>query len=158
MYVSEQDFQKVKLEVVESLNGIDSLFLKQEEVLKSLVEGDNIFLMSPTNSGKSLPPLILPLVCLKLREIGYNFQEKPRVLFVTALNSIQRSLVTSASALGISSVVITSENIAEVMDADVPVLFVGPEVLKKASVSEVLLNHRTEFICKVIDEAHLGEL
>ena len=44
---------------------------------------------------------MLPGVCIELRKMGFSFPETPRVLFVTALNSIQHSLLASTNMIGI---------------------------------------------------------
>ena len=80
----------------------------------------------------------------------------PKVLFVTALNSLQASLVTSMTDLGILCGVLDKENANVLLDSEVSVLFVGPEVLKQQKVTQALLKHRSNFVCKVVDEAHLG--
>ena len=152
------DFHLALESIIEDLPGITSLFDSQKEVLKDLLNGDNVFLTLPTNSGKSLPPLILPRMCRELIKLGYSFPHKTRVLFVTALNSLQYSMIANAKDLGIRCTAITNVNIVDVMQSDVDVLFIGPEILKLTSVTKTLLRHRAEFICKVVDEAHLGTL
>ena len=100
---------------------------------------------------------VLKSVFFYFEGIPYTLPETPRVLFVTALNSIQHSLVESTSKLGIRCAAVKTDNIQVVMKSGIPVLFVGPEVLKMEKVVETLLVYRTDFMCKVIDEAHLGK-
>ena len=154
--ISEADMEKAKKNVVETLPGIDNLYLSQKNVLKRLLLKENIFLTSPTNSGKSLPPVLLPGVCVELSKMGYSFPQTPRVLFVTALNSIQHSLVASTNMIGIRCEATKNDNVQKALEAGVSVLFIGPEVLKMKTVVQNLLMYRTDFMCKVIDEAHLG--
>ena len=156
MEVRDEEFENALNTVLLELPGITALFQSQWQVLKYLVNGDNIFLTSPTNSGKSLPPLILPKVCHELRKIGYSYPSEPRVLFVTALNSLQFSMLSNATQLGIRCAAITKDNIIDVLKSDVSILFIGPEILKIPSVTKALISHRGEFVCKVVDEAHLG--
>ena len=61
------------------------------------------------------------------------------------------------AALGVKCGGVTCENIAELLNSDVSVLFIGPEVIKQQSVTKMLLQFRSHFVCKVVDEAHLGE-
>ena len=80
------------------------------------------------------------------------------MLFITALNSIQISLVLSMKDLGISCAALkSSDNIEEILCSETNVLFVGPEVLKLPLVSKALLKWRSLFVAKVVDEAHLGK-
>ena len=156
MEVRDGDFDNALNAVLSELPGITALFQSQWQVLKYLINGDNIFLTSPTNSGKSLPPLILPKVCHELKKKGYSYPSEPRVLFVTALNSLQLSMLSNAKQLGIRCAAITKENIIDVLKSDVSILFIGPEILKIPKVTKALISHRSEFVCKVVDEAHLG--
>ena len=89
-----------------------------------------------------------------MNKLGYEFSSG-KVLFVTALNSIQMSMVTSVKSLGLECEAVTVDNYAEVLASDVKVLFVSPEVMKLPRISSCLLAHRASIILKVIDEAHL---
>ena len=156
--VSEDDFDNAVNSVVETLKGIDMLYPSQLKVLRHLVNQDNLFVTSPTNSGKTIAPVILPSILKELNKIGYEFTPSPKVLFLTALNSIQISLISSMASLGIRCAGVTSENITEVLNSEASVLFIGPEVIKTGNVTQMLLKFRSSFVCKVVDEAHLGWL
>ena len=60
------------------------------------------------------------------------------------------------ATLCIDCAAITVSNIEEVLKSGVGVLFVGPEVLKSELVVKMLLKFRSSFLCKIVDEAHLG--
>ena len=155
--VTEEDFDNAVKTVVEKLSGVESLYPAQMEVLRSLVvDAENLFVTAPTNSGKTLPPVMLPQVLKELNKIGYQFPTVPRVLFLTALNSIQLSLLTSLSSLGLDCAALTRENVDQILNSEVPILLIGPETFKLPSVSKSLLKHRSSFVLKVVDEAHLG--
>ena len=174
--VKQRDFEKAVESVLHGLSGISGLYDSQTEVLQSLVtENANLFVTSPTNSGKTLPPVIVPAVLLELNTMGYEFPASPRVLFQTALNSIQLSLMLNMKSLGIQCSAVTRDNVDQVLISETPVLFignyiaqsgkvladfspfVGPEVLKVPEVTKSLLKYRESFVLTVIDEAHLGE-
>ena len=87
--------------------------------------------------------------------MGYGFSPG-KLLFVTALNSIQMSMVSSMKALGVQCEAITAENCTEVLASETKVIFVSPEVMKLQRVTSCLLSHRNEFQLKCIDEVHLG--
>ena len=141
--------------VVEKIEGIDELYPIQMLLLSSLVKRENVFFTSATNSGKTLPAVIFPQVLDELIKLGYNISSG-KVLFVTALNSIQMSLVASMKSLGLECEALSVQNFAEVLASDVRGIFVSPEVMKLPRVSSCLLEHRQSFVLKVIDEAHLG--
>ena len=154
--VSPDDFESAVENAVSKLTGISALYPSQKEVLWNLVQQENVFCTVPTNGGKTLPPVLLPSVVLELIKLGYDFPHDPRIIFVTALNSIQLSLTSSMASLGIECAAITTGNIEEVLKSGVGVLFVGPEVLKSEVVIKMLLKFRSSFMCKIVDEAHLG--
>ena len=143
--------------VLEGVHGIKELYPNQKELLASLFQHENIFYTDSTNSGKTLPTVLYPEILKKLNIKGYNFPENPKVLFVTALNSLQLSLVNNVRALGLKCEIVTSDNIVSVIDSDTSVLFVSPEILKLPAVTSALLLRRKSFVLKVVDECHLGK-
>ena len=155
--IAESDFLAAVCKVEEHLVGVDKLFTSQLDALRVLVmEDNNVFLTAPTSSGKTLIPVVYPLILSQLSDMGYNVPKFSRVLFVTAMNSIQLSLEASILKLGVTCASATRDNIDQILDAKVSIILVGPEVLKHANVSKSLLKHRDTFCIKVIDEAHLG--
>ena len=157
--ISEEDFKLAVQLSVDSLPGISHLYPNQLELLKMLVKNQNVFMTSPTNSGKTLPAIILPLVLRKLNHLGNrNLPVNGKVLFLTALNSIQMSMIASTRALNIACESVTSTNVDELVMSNVSILFVGPEVLQKPSVKSALLRERRRFVLKVVDEVHLCKI
>ena len=116
---------------------------------------ENVFLTAPTSSGKTLPAVLLPMVFNELKALKYDVPLNSKVLFMTALNSLQTSMVLSLNALGISCMAVNQENINEAFHQDMNVVFIGPEMLKTNSVTCALLSNRNCFSLKVIDECHL---
>ena len=155
--VSSPDLDKAIKSVLDNLAGINHLYPGQLELLQSLLQNDNIFYTSATNSGKTLPAVIYPYILKELNKLGYKFPVDPKAIFVTALNSIKVSLVNNVKNMGIDAVAVTSENIKEIIDSSTSVLFISPEVLKLPAVTQILLQHRSKFVLKVVDEAHLGK-
>ena len=154
--IDDADFTNSVKTVIGSLPGVTELYPHQLELLNCLVNRKNVIMTSPSNSGKTLPALILPRIFNELHSLGY--EELPadrKVLFVTALNSLQMSMVSSTRAMKISCESVTSKNIDELLKSDVSILFIGPEVLHIPSVSSSLLKCRGRFILKVVDEVHL---
>ena len=142
--------------VIHNLTGISTLYPSQLELLRCLVDNRNVFLTSPTNSGKTLPPVILPRVFDELNAMGYSkFPKNSRVLFLTALNSIQLSLLSGTENLGIKCDAVNSSNIEKVLQSDASVIFIGPEILQLPKVTRALLKWKKSFVLKVVDEVHL---
>ena len=158
VHVNEADFKKAIDNVMVNLTGIDDLYPGQYDLLEALMKNENIFYTSATNSGKTLPAVMYPEVLKHLSSMGYEFPRNPRVLFVTQLNSIKLSLLNNVQGLGISCESVSNENVNTLMDSDTSVLFISPEVLKSQEVTKVLLKHRSDFVLKVVDEAHLGKM
>ena len=158
MDVHVTDFKKAVGIVVANLAGIDDLYPGQYELLEALMKNENIFYTSATNSGKTLPAVMFPEVLKQLRSMGYKFPRNPRTLFVTQLNSIKLSLHNNVQSLGISCESVSNDNVKTLMESDTSVLFISPEVLKSQEVTKSLLKHRSDFVLKVVDEAHLGTI
>ena len=155
--ITSSDLQRAINDVLEHLPAIDHLYPTQHELLTSLTQNDNIFFTSSTNSGKTLPTVIYPLIVRKLSEYGYSFPSHPKVLYITPLNSLKLSQMNSVKGLGIDCEAVTSENVKTLLNSKTSVLFIGPEVLKLPPVIATLLSHRSSFVLKVVDEAHLGK-
>ena len=156
MNVDHSDLEVAIKQVVANLHGVEELYPGQLALLNQLFQDDNIFYTSSTNSGKTLPTVIFPDVIKKLNVMGYSFPLKPKVLFLTALNSIQLSLMVTLKNLGIICDSMNSENADTLLSSDISVLFISPETLKVHEVTKALLQFRSDFVLKVVDEAHLG--
>ena len=157
--VKSEHLDKAIEDVLETVHGVRDLYPNQKELVETLFENDNIFYTDSTNSGKTLPTVLFPEIIKKLNIAGYNFPENPKVLFVTALNSLQLSLVNNVSTAGeLDCDIVTSDNIDILINSDTSVLFISPETLKLPAVTEALLLKRKSFVLKVVDECHLGKV
>ena len=156
MQVKSCDLDHAIQVVLNRLNGVSELYPDQYALLQILFEKDNIFYTNGTNSGKTIPAVIFPDIIKQLNRVGYKFPPKPKVLFVTALNALQLSLLNNVKTLGISCGAVTSTNIKSLINSDDSVLFISPEILKLPDVTKTLLQYRTYFVLKVVDECHLG--
>ena len=154
--VTSADLNKAIQSVLSEVSGISELYPNQQEILSAIFANDHIFYTSSTNSGKTLSAVIYPLILRELSSAGYHFPSNPKLLFVTALNSLQLSLKNNVKALNISCEAVTSENVQSLLKSRTSVLFISPEVLKQSAVIQALLLHRSDFVLKVVDEAHLG--
>ena len=155
--IKSEDLEKAIDKIVKKLAGIDNLYPSQHELILALVKSDNIFYTASTNSGKTLPAVIYPDILKCLNSFGYSFPSNPKLLFVTALNSLKLSLVNNVKSVGIDCEAVTSENLKELLNSNTSVLFISPEVLKQPGVTQLLILHRNMFVLKVVDEAHLGK-
>ena len=131
------------------------LYPTQWNLLEALLKNENIIFTAATNSGKTIPAIIYPLVLQKLGKMGYPSFQNPKVLFVTALNSLQLSLLNNINKIGIECEAATKSNIERLMTSRISVVLISPEVLKIQSVTQILLKNRSKFVLKVVDEAHL---
>ena len=156
--VSSSDLQDAIQVVLKNLSDITDLYPNQYQLLSTLFENENIFFTSSTNSGKTLPAVIFPAILKQLNSVGYKFPTNPKLLFLTALNSLKLSLVNNVKRLGIDCEAVTRENIQNLLESDTSVLFISPEILKLPPVTKLLLNYRSSFVLKVVDECHLGRL
>ena len=154
--VSSIDLDKAIQAVLDNLTGISELYPSQYEIISSILHNDNLFYTDSTNSGKTLPAVIYPEILKFLNSLGYNFPLNPKLLFITALNSLKLSLVNNVKALGIDCEAVTSENLESLLISTTSVLFISPETMKQSDVTQSLLLHRSSFCLKVVDEAHLG--
>ena len=118
-------------EVKDELIGIEDLYEGQYSLLTNLMKGEDIFYTASTNSGKTLPTVMFPLVIRKLANKGLNFPTCPRILYLTPLNSLQLSLVNNVTAHGIECNAVNAENVSILLESSTPVLFIIPETLKK---------------------------
>ena len=153
--ILEEDLKEAIQIVIEKLEGVSELYPVQIQLLSALVKQDNVFFTSATNSGKTLPAVIFPKIVDELIKLGYELSPG-RVLFITALNSIKLSMLSSLKDFGIECSALTSDNFEEVLASEVKVIFVSPECMKQPRITRCLLSHRKEFLLKIIDEAHLG--
>ena len=156
--VSTADLEAAVQVTLKKLDGITELYPSQYELLLCLLENNNIFYTNSTNSGKTLPLIIYPDILKCLNSLGYNFPSEPKVLFVTALNSLKESLVNNAKTLGLRAEAVTSDNLEGLLSSDTSVLFISPEVLKLPTVTRLLIKNRASFALKCVDEAHLGKV
>ena len=154
--VTYTDLDRAIQDVLENLTGISELYPSQQKLLSSLLENENIFFTESTNSGKTLPAVIYPDILKSLSGFGCGFPSNPKLLFITALNSLQLSLMNNVKSIGIKCDIVTSENLISLINSATTVFFISPEVLKLPVVVQTLLLHRTNFVLKVVDEAHLG--
>ena len=143
--------------VVDTLSGISEIYPVQLQLLEALVKNNNVFFTSATNSGKTLPACLYPYVLEELAKLGYEVPTG-KAIFITALNSIKLSMVSSVKQLGLNCEAVTVTNYMDVINSpSVKIIFVSPEVLKIPQVSACLLKNRHAFVLKIIDECHLGE-
>ena len=154
--VTSSDLNIAIHSVLQNLDGISDLYPGQYNLLVKLLDNNNIFYTDSTNSGKTLPAVIFPEIVKELSKVGYKYPANPKLLFLTALNSLQLSLVNNVKDLGLKCKAVTTENIQRVLDSDTAALFISPEVLKQPTVTQILLKHRSSFVLKVVDECHLG--
>ncbi len=131
--------------------GFDRFKLVQEDVVQSVLDGHDTFVIMPTGGGKSLcyqlPAMISegtalvisPLIALMKNQVdsirGYNQEEGVAHFLNSSLNKSQERKVKE-----------------DVADGKTKLLYVAPETLVKEENLEFLRNHKISFIA--VDEAH----
>ena len=127
--IAKEHLQQAIGKVISKIDSIDQLYPVQEQLIEALVMKGNIFFTSATNSGKTLPVAIYPLILDELKVMGYEVQSG-KVLFTTArLNSIKMSMVSNLKNFGIECAALTSETCRQVVaSTEVKVVFLSPEV------------------------------
>ena len=85
--------------------------------------------------------------------LNLGLPENPKVLILTALNSIKDSLAENMMCLGLDASVLTIGNAKQVLESQtVKIVFVSPEVLKQSSTVQALLAVRNTFVLKCIGQ------
>lgn len=133
---------------LKSIFGFTTFRPNQEEIIKSLISGKDVFAVMPTGGGKSLcyqlPACVLPGTCV----------------VVSPLISLMKDQVDGARSLGIraeffNSSLTNSEKdrvIFSLQNEDLDLLYVAPERFAMENFITLLQNARINFFA--IDEAH----
>jgi len=131
--------------------GFDEFKLTQEDVIKSILDKKDTFVIMPTGGGKSLcyqlPALMIPgtalvispLIALMKNQVdsirGYSSSNKVAHFLNSSLNKTQMKEVK-----------------ADIMNGDTKVLFIAPETLTKDENRDFFRNANVSFVA--VDEAH----
>ena len=82
--------------------------------------------------------------------------ERPKCLFVTALNSLRESLSKNMKTLRFDSEIITPTNCKAILKSkSTKIFFISPESLKQNCIIQALISVGSDFVIKCIDEVHL---
>lgn len=135
--------------VLKSVFGYDDFRPGQDEVIAAVLNGENVFAVMPTGSGKSM--------CYQLPALT---DEKGMTLVISPLVALMRDQVGQLKALGVAAATINSANSEDenraawraMRTGALKLLFVSPEKLASDNMVAVL---RDSGICRLaIDEAH----
>ncbi len=133
---------------LQSVFGFSGFRPHQEEVVRALLDGRDVFAVMPTGAGKSLcyqlPALLLPGVCL----------------VISPLISLMKDQVDAAKAIGLKAAFLNSsqgaaeqrEVAAALRAGELDLLYVSPERFAMDSFTALLGSVRLGFVA--IDEAH----
>ena len=137
------------------LLGFKELRAKQEEVIRSFVKGNDVFVSLPTGSGKSLCYWVLPFVfnCLRKRTDSI-------VIVVSPLVALMKDQVNILEKFGVKAVYVGGANTAVgevIKQGQFNILFFSPECLLTQLDWRDMLHspvYQEQLVAFVIDEAH----
>ena len=145
------------IEIVRNYQKFPPLSQYQKKMFEFMVMKFNSANQLPTGSGKTYPPICLPLVLDVLREnFGHtNIPASTRTLYIVPLINIFHSIVAELRSLNIPYQVIEAGSIS-VIDRDAKVILISPEKLLNNDVMKSILQLSWSVI--VVDEPHLALL
>eukprot|EP00731_Ephydatia_muelleri_P028685 Em0020g329a len=138
--------------------GYPQLRSKQYDAVKSFLEGNDVFVVLPTGSGKSLCYSLLPLAFNTL--LG---RESSIVIVISPLKALMKDQVASLSSKDVvaayvdADTLLDKEKIKRVHSGQFYLLFISPELLLLNLAFREMLRTPTymnNIVAFVIDEAH----
>eukprot|EP00731_Ephydatia_muelleri_P008033 Em0004g371a len=138
--------------------GYPQLRSKQYDAVKSFLEGNDVFVVLPTGSGKSLCYSLLPLAFNTL--LG---RESSIVIVISPLKALMKDQVASLSSKDVVAAYVDvdtlpdKEKIKRVHSGQFSLLFISPELLLLNLAFREMLRTPTymnNIVAFVIDEAH----
>lgn len=135
-------------EILKKYFGYDSFRSGQEEVINSVLQKKDTLAIMPTGGGKSL--------CYQIPALMFS----GLTIVVSPLISLMEDQVAQLQELGIGALFLNSslswetycENMAQVREGNVKLLYMAPETLASDRIQELLAT--VEISCLTIDEAH----
>ena len=135
-------------EILKNIFGYDDFRTLQKEIIESILSKKDALVIMPTGGGKSL--------CYQLPAMIF----KGLTVVVSPLISLMKDQVDQMTQLGIQAVLLNSsisrqeyyQNIKQIREGKVKLLYVAPETLLKNDILEFLESVEVE--CFAIDEAH----
>jgi len=135
-------------EILKNVFGYDNFRTLQADIIRSILDKKDALVVMPTGGGKSL--------CYQLPALIFN----GLTVVVSPLISLMKDQVDQMKQIGVEAVLLNSsiskidynENIKEVREGKVKLLYVAPETLLKNDILQFLESVNVE--CFAIDEAH----
>ena len=136
------------LKTLEKYYGYKKFRENQEEIIKLIIEGKNVFVLMPTGAGKSLcyqiPAIIMDGVAIIISPLIALMQEQCQ-----ALTQIGVKAKTINSSLSIEEIEQVKE---EILANKLDIIYISPERLNQEKFIELLLQAKIALFA--IDEAH----
>jgi ATP-dependent DNA helicase RecQ len=144
----EEKIMNREREILKNIFGYDEFRTLQMEIITSILNKKDALVVMPTGGGKSL--------CYQLPALIFN----GLTVVVSPLISLMKDQVDQMTQLGVDAVLLNSsisrpeyyENINQIREGKVKLLYVAPETLLKNDILEFLESVKVE--CFAIDEAH----
>jgi ATP-dependent DNA helicase RecQ len=146
--LSESDLLARARELLQSVFGFNAFRPGQEEIVRAVLDGENVLTVMPTGSGKSL--------CYQLPAIA-----RPGLtLVISPLIALMRDQVRALTAAGVAAGSLNSSNppaenarvTGLLRSGDLKLLYVAPERLSRPDMVEMLAESNVTMMA--IDEAH----
>eukprot|EP00731_Ephydatia_muelleri_P000851 Em0001g851a len=137
--------------------GYPSLRENQYKAVFSFLNGNDVFVILPTGSGKSLCFAVLPFAFDALHgRVGSI------VIVISPLIALMKDQVTALNAKGVSAACVSSDvddriQRERVLRGEVQIIFIGPEMLMRNTTWREMLRtpvYQSNLVAFVIDEVH----
>jgi ATP-dependent DNA helicase RecQ len=141
--------------------GYEKLSGPQQTAIFEFIKGNDVFLLLPTGSGKSLCYILLPLVFDYLRQ---DASHHTIALVISPLHSLIEDQIAKYSSKGITCAHIFQNQTKAVQDlvlkGSFQIIFMSPETLLKELKWRVMFRSKTytdNLIAVAVDEVHCIE-
>ncbi len=144
----DSEISSLPKKVLKTVFGYDDFRPYQEDIIQTVLNGDDCLAVMPTGGGKSL--------CYQIPAIIF----KGLTIVVSPLIALMHDQIRALETIGIDAVALNSsldwnkysENIKKIKSGEIRLLFLAPETLLTDRCKDLLSSVKVD--CFAIDEAH----